>query len=100
MILSYLALALATVLLLAGIVGTAFTFRTIAQRQAERGNMDTQTWHGIFAPMPAFQFDYLRIESERSDAGFSRLFYRVAYYLALGVAAIQNIAIALMHFKQ
>jgi hypothetical protein len=99
MILSYLALALATLLLLAGMAGTAFTFRTIGQRRAGRGNTDT-TWHGIFAPMPAFQFDYLRIESERSDAGLSRLFYRVAYYLALGVAAIQNIAVAFRHLKQ
>ena len=36
MTLSYLALALAIVLLLAGIAETAFTFRTIAQRHAER----------------------------------------------------------------
>ena len=91
MTLSYLALALATVLFLAAIAGTTFTFRTIAQRQTARLNIDeTQKWHGIFAPLPAFQVDDLK----------SHLFYRTAYYLAVGVAAVGNAAIALIQHRK
>jgi hypothetical protein len=96
MTLSYLALALAIVLLLAGIAGTVFTFRTIAQRDAERpNNIKTQMWHSISAPVRGWQFADLMIDTEQHHEGFSRLFYRVAYYVALGVAAVEKMAISL-----
>jgi len=89
MTLSYLALALAIVLLLAGIAGTVFTCRTIVQRHAEH-SPKTQMWHGISTPVRTFQFAELMIESERRHEGFSRLLYRAAYYVTLGVAAIEK----------
>jgi hypothetical protein len=93
MTLSYFALALAIVLLLAGIAGTVFTFRNIAQRHEQPHNINTQMWHGIGAPLHGVQFAYL-IDIGHGRALFSRLFYRVAYYVALGVAAIERIAVS------
>lgn len=99
MTLSYLALALATVLFLAGIAGTIFTIRTIAQRRAEHpGNIKMQTWHRINSPAPVFEHSYLMIEFAGRDAGFSRLRYLVAYYLALGIAAIEKMAVSIIHY--
>jgi hypothetical protein len=88
MILSYLALALAIVLFLAGIAGTTFTFRTIAQRHAEHPHIKAHTWHSISAPVYGLQLYYIRIDSERRHARFSRLLYRGAYYVALSVSAL------------
>jgi hypothetical protein len=92
MTLSYLALALAIVLLLAGIAGTAFTFRTIAQRHAEHSHdIETPTWHGISAPVHAFQSYYLMsyYTGRRHKPSV------VAYYVTLSVAAIAKMAVSL-----
>jgi hypothetical protein len=97
MTLSYLALALAIVLLLTGVAGTAFTFRTLVQRRAEHGhNIETQMWHGISVPVHPFQFAELMIDTEHRHKGLSRLFYHVAYYVTLGVATIATMAVSLV----
>jgi hypothetical protein len=46
--------------------------------------------------MRAFQFAELMIGTERRREGFSRLAYRVAYYVTLGVATIEKMAISLI----
>ena len=96
MTLSYLALALAIVLFLAGMAGTISTLRTIAQRHPEHpDDIKAQTWNGISAPAHALQFHYIKFTIEHY-ARFSRLLNRVAYYLAPCIAAIEKAAVSLI----
>lgn len=68
---SYLALALATVLLLTSVLGASFTIRSLyLRRKHDFTGFRARTWHDITTPMPFFALATL---TKREGSGLLHL---------------------------